>query len=212
MNNLFSSKVLYFNSLHLLRKIIRYEQFISGAGVYFFIGTPVLSPPSLRGNMVLELSESFLVDNKEKFVYGSPVDIGGLEFGLLGEAQDIDIIKRKSMCCYDDFFSFFVEVRAALVEEFPRIMRHQQSECSLGVVNKYFGNEVASFLRRYADPHAWAFEYKLQSDFILHADHVERLFFPNTYREISEIKMLLPILKEKMIEFNPKYGFDHVYF
>lgn len=202
------SKVLTLNKLHIIENIIDTANLGSVKADYFNIGNPIDNPPSLRGSIVILLNLSFLTDNKQFFKIGSPIDTGSIKFGFLKPDIENELFFEMITCDYIKFYSLTLDLFSLPSSSLDNLNSHRECTSFKPVLDKYFSTTVINFMYREKDPHAWLFEFCLDTGYILKKNHIDKIFIPNTYISNPMIKKLKNILKDKVVKYNPKYGIE----
>lgn len=205
-----SAKILTTEKRHILRKLLRSADTRSVvAPDYFHLGNPLIDRPALRGSIVLALNEQFLVDNKDSFLYGSPVDVGGLRFGFINPPCDRSRLLQLVQCDAHKFFAFLGALTTVPAEAHVALTCHRPHEALREVISDFFGREVSQTMFALGnDPHVWLFEYALKPDYILRPEHVSSLWCPNTYMSTDDFRALRRSLNGRINYYNPKYGIE----
>lgn len=202
------SKVLTLNKLHIIENINCSAGGGSLQADYFNIGSPVGNPPLLRGSMVIDMNILFLTDNRDFFKIGSPVDTGSVKFGFLKPDSDIKLFLQMIKCDYEKFYALTLELFALPNHSLEKLNAHQACPTLKPVLRKYFSTPVVDFMYKETNPHAWLFEFCLDSGYLLQEKHIERIYIPNTYSSNPVIRKLSNLLKDKVFYYNPKYGIE----
>ncbi|MEB8534633.1 MULTISPECIES: hypothetical protein [Acidithiobacillus] len=205
-----SAKILTTEKRHILEKLTRSSDTRSAMEPdYFHLGDPLLDRPTLRGSMVLALNEGFLLDNKRSFLYGSPMDVGGLRFGFINPPGDRSRLLQLVQCDAYKFFAFLSALAEVPNEARLALFSHRPHEAVRAIISDVFGHEVSqSMFTLGDDPHAWLFEYALRPDYILKPEHVSSLWCPNTYKNTDSFRTLRRLLSGRIHYYNPKYGLE----
>ncbi|KXF82214.1 hypothetical protein [Enterovibrio coralii] len=197
------SKILTLNKIDILS----FNGSIIERNDYFSLGNPILDPPTLRGTVIVELNYKFLTDNKEFFIYGSPIDIGGVEFGFIKVNRSITDFVDSAKCDYNKFSSIIsgISNNPASLE---MMKLHTYSEHSLKVIENAFDSSVFEVISSSNSPHLCMFEFCLRKGYRLAYEYVEKIFIPNTYASSELFSEIVESLSSKVIVYNPKYGIE----
>ncbi|WP_349886040.1 hypothetical protein [Pantoea ananatis] len=205
---IFFSKVLTLNKIHIIENIIGNQDNGSSKSDYYNIGYPVGNPPLLRGSIVIELNVDFLTDNIVFFNMGSPIDTGSIKFGFLKPDYDSELFLKMASCDYDRFYSLTSDLLNLPEGSLNSINDHVACPTLKSVLTKYFPKAVIDFMYESDNPHAWLFEFCLDSGYVIQEKHIKRLFIPNTYQSNPKIRNLSKLLRGKLVKYNPKYGIE----
>lgn len=205
---IFFSKVLTLNKIHIIENIIGNQDNGSSKSDYYNIGYPVGNPPLLRGSIVIELNVDFLTDNIVFFNMGSPIDTGSIKFGFLKPDYDSELFLKMASCDYDRFYSLTSDLLNLPEGSLNSINDHVACPTLKPVLTKYFPKAVIDFMYESDNPHAWLFEFCLDSGYVIQEKHIKRLFIPNTYQSNPKIRKLSKLLRGKLVKYNPKYGIE----
>lgn len=205
---IFFSKVLTLNKIHIIENIIGNQDNGSSKSDYYNIGYPVGNPPLLRGSIVIELNVDFLTDNIFFFNMGSPIDTGSIKFGFLKPDYDSELFLKMASCDYDRFYSLTSDLLNLPEGSLNSINDHVACPTLKPVLTKYFPKAVIDFMYESDNPHAWLFEFCLDSGYVIQEKHIKRLFIPNTYQSNPKIRNLSKLLRGKLVKYNPKYGIE----
>ncbi|MGJ8711439.1 hypothetical protein ACQJ2W_012785 [Pantoea agglomerans] len=205
---IFFSKVLTLNKIHIIENIIGNQDNGSSKSDYYNIGYPVGNPPLLRGSIVIELNVDFLTDNIVFFNMGSPIDTGSIKFGFLKPDYDSELFLKMASCDYDRFYSLTSDLLNLPEGSLNSINDHVACPTLKPVLTKYFPKAVIDFMYESDNPHAWLFEFCLDSGYVIQEKHIKRLFIPNTYQSNPKIRNLSKLLRGKLVKYNPKYGIE----
>jgi len=205
---IFFSKVLTLNKTHIIENIIGNQDNGSSKSDYYNIGYPVGNPPLLRGSIVIELNVDFLTDNIVFFNMGSPIDTGSIKFGFLKPDYDSELFLKMASCDYDRFYSLTSDLLNLPEGSLNSINDHVACPTLKPVLTKYFPKAVIDFMYESDNPHAWLFEFCLDSGYVIQEKHIKRLFIPNTYQSNPKIRNLSKLLRGKLVKYNPKYGIE----
>lgn len=208
-----SAKILTTEKRHILQKLLRLADTRAVVSPdYFNLGNPLLERPALRGSMSLVLNEQFLVDNKDSFLYGSPVDVGGLRFGFINPPCDRSRLIQLVQCDARRFFAFLEAIATVPYDARVALENHRPHEALRGIITDFFGREVSHTMFALGnDPHAWIFEYALKPDYVMRPEHVTTLWCPNTYLSTDDFRALRRLLSGRISCYNPKYGIEACY-
>lgn len=203
------SKVLTLNKLHILENIINTANNSGSAQAdYFNVGNPIENPPLLRGSIVIHLNILFLTDNKQFFKTGSPIDTGSIKFGFLKPDIENDLFLKIISCDYIKFYLLVLDLFNLPISSLENLNSHKVCISLKPILEKYFPTAVVNFMYKEKNPHAWLFEFCLDSGYMLKENHIDKIFIPNTYISNPIIKKLSNILKDKVVKYNPKYGIE----
>lgn len=205
---IFFSKVLTLNKIHIIENIIGNQDNGSSKSDYYNIGYPVGNPPLLRGSIVIELNVDFLTDNIVFFNMGSPIDTGSIKFGFLKPDYDSELFLKMASCDYDRYYSLTSDLLNLPEGSLNSINDHVACPTLKPVLTKYFPKAVIDFMYESDNPHAWLFEFCLDSGYVIQEKHIKRLFIPNTYQSNPKIRNLSKLLRGKLVKYNPKYGIE----
>lgn len=205
---IFFSKILTLNKLHIIENIIGDLDNGSLKADYYNIGYPVGNPPLLRGSIVIELNLDFLTDNINSFSMGSPVDTGSIKFGFLKPNYDSELFLKMAFCDYEKFHSLISDLFNLPEASLNSMNDHTACLTLKPVLTKYFPETVIDFMYDSGSPHAWLFEFCLDSGYSIKEKHIRKLFIPNTYHSNPMIKKLSKLLRSKVVKYNPKYGIE----
>jgi hypothetical protein len=205
------SKILYLDHLPLLSKLFSRNPKNEIGDVWFNVGFPALTPPTLRGSMAIILNNNFLVENSEYFNYGSIIDLGGLEFGHIRFNQAPLTIKMGFRCDYAKFSKMLSDLHQQGNNIWQSVLHHRPGdEKLLDILHRHFPTNILSELKGKEDPHYWIYEFALQNGFCFKEHHVIGFYFPNTYRDISVVRQTIRILGDRAKSYNPKFGIESV--
>ncbi len=202
------SKILTLNKLHIIENIIETVDGGSLKADYFNIGFPVGNPPLLRGSIVIELNMFFLTDNGDYFNIGSPVDTGSINFGFLKPNCDKNSFLDMISCDYEKFHALTSELFSLSDLSVDKLNNHKSCPSFKPILEKYFTKTVVDFMYSESNPHAWLFEFCLDIGYVLAGKHIKKVFIPNTYASNPMMVKLKSLLKDKVVQYNPKYGIE----
>ncbi|HEQ1857594.1 TPA: hypothetical protein VEO38_001114 [Providencia alcalifaciens] len=205
---IFFSKVLTLNKLHIIENIIGSLDNENSKSDYYNIGNPVGNPPLLRGSIVIELNINFLTENIPFFSMGSPIDTGSIKFGFLKPNYDSELFLKMVSCDYGKFYSLISDLFNLPEASLNSINNHTACQTLKPILTKYFPETVTDFMYGSNNPHAWLFEFCLNSGYAIKEKHIRRLFIPNTYQSNPKIRKLSKLLRGKLVKYNPKYGIE----
>jgi len=202
------SKILTLNKLHIIENIIGTADNGSLHADYFNVGSPILNPPLLRGSIVMHMNMLFLTDNHQFFKAGSPIDTGSIKFGFLKPNSDNDLFLQMINCSYDKFYALTTDLFRLPDPSLEKLHAHIACVTLKPILEKYFSDIVIDFMYGETNPHAWIFEFCLDSGYILADKHIDKIFIPNTYGSNPVMRKLNKLLKGKVVQYNPKYGIE----
>ncbi|MFK3840786.1 hypothetical protein [Serratia sp. NPDC087055] len=204
----FFSKVITLNKLHIVENIIGAVNGGSSQVDYFNIGSPIENPPLLRGSIVIDINMLFLTDNSDYFKMGSPVDTGSIKFGFLKPNTDNDLFLQMLNCDYDKFLALTLDLFKLPFTSLEKLNCHKACITLKPVLEKYFSTTVVDFMYHEKNPHAWLFEFCLNNGYLFTEKHINKMFIPNTYLSNPVLKELNSLLKDRVVQYNPKYGIE----
>lgn len=209
-----SSKVLNLGKTDL---ISRFSEQSWGKGQthhneHFNIGYPIGNPPRLRGSLFVLLSSKFILENKDFIVYGSPVDIGGLEFGFFKTKVESQKIIEGCKCDGEKFLALILKMSKMTTHEAViGLYQHKMTIELLNILKSFFSSVVIDFIEEHqSNPHALLFEFCLSARYLLNEEHIYQLHIPNTLDPQITFPYLHTTATNKIVSYNPKYGINNV--
>lgn len=178
---------------------------------YFNLGYPIGDPPRLRGSMVALFSSDFIQHNRDFVISGSPVDTGGIRFGFFDICDDPERIIDDCICDGEKFMALIYALsQSASAQALQQLYRHQLSAEVLEILKGFFSSRVIGLIEcNHSNPHSLLFEFSLVAQYRLSAEHIQRLFIPNTIDSCSTLPYVHSAALHKIVPFNPKYGIEH---
>lgn len=203
------SKVLTLNKAHILQGLKSADgEIVTELVDYFLLGHPISSPPRVRGSILLYLNEGFLEDNANCFLFGSPVDLGSVEFGFFNVGENKSEFIKNCKCDYIKFTALLSALYDLELSAKDKILKHKATNEARGVLNEFFEPSVVDFMYSTEDPHAWIFEVAFQGPYFIKKSHVENIIIPNTYRNSEGFSALAATFSNQLKTYNPKYGIE----
>jgi hypothetical protein len=183
----------------------------SGSVEYFNIGYPILDPPTLRGSIVALFRKNFIEKNKDAIVFGSPVDTGGIAFGLFENLDDPLSLVSDCKCDGDKFLSLLNSLKENLTpNDVEKLYQHKISLGAIDVLRNFFSSRVVNLIiNNEFNPHSLIFEFSLSNKYLIDAGDVEKLYVPNTLDCQNLFPNFWPDNVKNIIKFNPKYGIEN---
>jgi hypothetical protein len=201
--------VLTLNKLDFLCNLTGKSNYHTNEKIFFNYGKPLISPPRLRGSISIEFNIDFLKDNEPYFVYGSPIDIGGVQFGFIDVGLKKENIIEHSTCDFHKYIEILNNINKLPVNEFEKTINHKHNMGTINLIRKFFPASVASVMHKNLNPHVWIFEFCLDCNYVVSLDHIMNLNIPNTYCDVPCIKDLQKKLGNRVKYYNPKFGIEY---
>lgn len=206
---MFASKIATFNKVELLSALATGKANSNlTREEYFNIGHPIENPPTLRGTIIIEFSTDFLFDNYAFFRYGSLVDIGALRAGYIKPRISGTSEFKMSFTKFTNMLEKISKTRPSDIEEF---LNHKITNRVKLLLEDLLGKEISVFISNEKNPHARIVEFCLESGFEICEKHVKQVHIPNTYLDNQLVKQISERFADKVMLFNPKYGFEGRY-
>lgn len=174
---------------------------------YYKIGYPILSPPRVRGSMLLILDARALDGQTENVRWGSAIDTGGFAAGYFGTSA-----KELADSCRLDgmrFLALLHDIEQLDSEDRKSWDNHVLTPGISNVMEKYLPRPLMELLGEFRGPQLYC-EVCLSTKVLFEPRRVFSLYCPNTYQPIMETYGLTRLLPGKLKYYNPLFGIERV--
>jgi hypothetical protein len=178
---------------------------------YFNVGYPILRPPTLRGSIIAVLQYEFIKKNKSAIIFGSPIDTGGILFGLFGNHANTGDLVSECKCDGEKFLKLLDSLQQELDDkDLEKFYHHQLNSNIVDILKRFFSSRVIDLIvDNGGNPHALMFEISLCNKYVIQEEDVVELYVPNTLNFKEVLPSFWPGSLTKVRKFNPKYGIEH---
>jgi hypothetical protein len=199
-----TSKIFNLRHLSPLLGSVGQSQLVEGQ--YFLLGLPSLSPPIIRGSMLLVLSNAFINQNIHSIKWWSPVDVGGLAAGFFGPVAHRDIARCRLKP--DTLHDYLAAVQDLSPNERESWIVSRRSETMAALTMALLPREVARALIMSENPYRFGPELMVEGRMEISPASVVAFWCPTTYVEHPIILRTEKLLEGKMHVYDAKFGIE----